>query len=161
MKKAKRLFQYASNPNMSRGPDIAESTLQRFANGDLSKLKKFFFNAAIDVREIQEQAPFDKEIERASNGDLIAGSRSMGRICNIFDEEKESVLIQVYAQKQSSELQNSLLQMHSATLLAVTYAAVGVDMRGLIVLSHEDLISQMKSMDSASTAQGKLNESED
>ena len=63
MKKGKKLVQYASTENMSRGPDIADIMLRRFSNGDLSKLKKFFFNAAIDVREIEEQAPFDKEIK--------------------------------------------------------------------------------------------------
>ncbi len=157
MKNAKKLFKYASTENMSRGPDIAERMLVRFARGDLSKLKEFLFNAAIDVREITDQKPFNKAVGNVSNREMLEASQPTGRIATSFNETEQSVTLHVYHQQQGSEVQNSLVARHSAALLAVTYAALGVDMQGLIDLSDEDLFSQNKTEESASAEDGDIN----
>ena len=144
-----------------KSADIADKMLKRFAAGELSMLKEFLFNTAIDVRVIEDQTPFNKAVEKVSSRELLEASRATGHICTSFDDKGHRLMVHLFYQEQGTELQNSLLANQSAALLAVTHAALGVDMRGLIVLSEENLLLGTNDDESAAAEECNQNKTED
>ena len=109
----------------------AEYALTLLVKDRLPRLRQYIFNAGFDLREISNSQRFDQLVRSGSiSDDLLQESVSGGFIKVAF--EKEQILITIFYEKKLNNSEALLYSRSLGEVTAVTYAALGLDMTGLI-----------------------------
>ena len=120
--------------NMLARLKLADQALRLLREGDLNFLRDFLFGATFSVRTITECAAFEREI--AADGELaplMSASSPSGCVTSAFQDGRPEFYI--FRDEEASETCNDLLGQVLASASALTYAAIGLDMRGVLDLS--------------------------
>lgn len=128
---------YALNPNLQRGPHVANNTLEAFKNGRLDTLRRFIFDSSICCHVSQDLSFFDAELSDEEKRVLLNASKPFGHIFTSFDERTQKLTTHV-VYGEEGDVRDKYIERQTAVLLALTYAALGLDMRRIIELDRND-----------------------
>ena len=108
----------------------AERTLTNLIKGKLPLIEQFIFNGVFDFREINDSEEFKSIIKTNPDYErLFSVSNSGGYVRVYFDKSKLS--ISLFYEKIKSKNDAALYAKNFSEVIAITYAALGLDMTGL------------------------------
>lgn len=124
---------------MSNEEYLKKRIIQRFAAADfvLSELDKgrfpnlsrFLKNARFNLRQITDREPFEDRTQQPDIETLLAASRASGTVHLSMDPVPR---ISLFYDKELSEAEASLFATSLQKVAAVAFAALGLDMSGLV-----------------------------
>jgi hypothetical protein len=124
---------------MSNEEHLKKRIIQRFAAADfvLSELEKgrfpnlsrFLKNARFNLRQITDREPFEDRTQQPDIETLLAASRASGTVHLSMDPVPR---ISLFYDKELSEAEASLFATSLQKVAAVAFAALGLDMSGLV-----------------------------
>jgi hypothetical protein len=124
---------------MSNEEYLKKRIIQRFAAADfvLSELEKgrfpnlsrFLKNARFNLRQITDREPFEDRAGQPDIEKLLAASRASGTVHLSMDPVSR---ISLFYDKELNEAEASLFATSLQKVAAVAFAALGLDMSGLV-----------------------------
>ena len=125
---------------IGRRLQAAEYALALLKANELPHLRQYIFNATFSLRQVTDSASFESVLDDGSKAaDLQKISKESGCLKVHFDQESIRVLLLYHSQLTANEA--VLFSRSLSEVTAVTYAALGLDMTGLLPLDSQ-LIDQ-------------------
>ena len=120
---------FLANTPAGKRLQYAEHTLTLLARNRLPRLRQFLFNAGFDLREMRNPDQFEHLIATdESRNELVKASRCKGYIQVGF--EKEQIRLTLFYGEEPSEKESQLYAKSIGEVTSVTYAILGLEMRG-------------------------------
>jgi len=124
---------------MSNDDYLKKRIIQRFAAADfvLSELEKgrfphlsrFLKNARFNLWQITDRAPFEDRLTQTEIEQLLAASRASGTVHVSMEPEPR---ISLFYDKELTDAEASLFATSLQKVAALAFAALGLDMSGLV-----------------------------
>lgn len=108
---------------------VAERTLTLLTHGKLPKVKQFIFNACFDLRAVTDPEQFGKTLP--ADGRLIQGTERLAFAKADINHDDLTFTL-VYEKDGLTKDEALLFSTAFGQVLAATYAALGLDMKGLL-----------------------------
>lgn len=125
-----------SNPTGVR-LQLAEHALNLLGNGELENLKRFVFDATVNVRRFVSREGFASLIDASGELEpLLEASENEAYIRTTFDGGRPGFFL-------FHEADAVLYGRVFEAFVSVTYAALGLDMKGLVSLEKHDVAGEI------------------
>lgn len=116
--------------------ELAETALRLLETGKLPHLQRLFSRARCDLREITDPNAFNNA--KSSDADLTAELNASRQVAVIRSTPDCVSRFHVFYEQRSNVMQEALLAKVLQSFMAVTYAAIGLDMTALTQADEKD-----------------------
>ena len=132
--KAKEAEEFLENSVTGQRQLAAEKTLTNLIKGKLPLIEQFVFNGIFDFNEIKSSKEFRNLVKSTPEHErLLTVSKTGGYVKVYFDKTKFT--ISLFYEKIKNSNDAILYSKNLSEIIAITYAALGLDMTGLSLSS--------------------------